>query len=513
MAALVSTRDLALNPAEVEGATRVGENQLPPFVRDTIERTIAHTFKYSDAVPALRAAVAVPERVAGRFDADVDTLVSLGDVAVLSSASVELHVKSGGLDRVDLLLPAGANLLNLVAPSLRTHRVEGGVVEVEFTQEMEGDFRIEATYERLLGEGASEVDAGTLHVRGAEIEQGRIAIEAASVVEIAPLVVEALSPLDLRELPRQLVLRTSHPILHAFRYVRAEPAPRLSLRVSRHETASVQEAVIDRAEHRTLFTKDGLAVTTSRFLVRNTRKQFLRLALPEGSEMWSVFVAGKAEKPAISESAFLVKIVSSADAFPVELVYSTKIPSVGVLGSVSLNLPRPDLLVTQSRWDWYLPEGLDYRRPSTNMSVVLEEDRISGEALAQEIADAKVPEAFRIHVPVAGIHYAFEMLYANHGDVVARVRVPYASGAGVALGQLASLLGVGIVFAALRFGLSKRTRIAAGSLGAVLALAPMAVYGVTLVPALVLAGALAVFSLRNEIRRAFERRRAVEENG
>jgi hypothetical protein len=91
--------------------------------------------------------------------------------------------------------------------------------------------------------------------------------------------------------------------------------------------------------------------------------------------------------------------------------------------------------------------------------------------------------------------------------------VPYASGAGVALGQLASLLGVGIVFAALRFGLSKRTRIAAGSLGAVLALAPMAVYGVTLVPALVLAGALAVFSLRNEIRRAFERRRAVEENG
>jgi hypothetical protein len=513
MAALVPTRELALNPTDIEGATRVGENQLPPFVRDTIDRTIAHTLKYADAPPALRAAVAVPERVAGRFDADVDTLVSLGDVAVLSSASVELHVKSGGLDRVDLLLPAGANLLNLVAPSLRTHRVVDGVVEVEFTQEMEGDFRIEATYERLLGENVSEVDAGTLHVRGAEVEQGRIAIEAASVVEIAPLAVEALSPLDLRELPRQLVLRTSHPILHAFRYVRAEPAPRLSLRISRHETASVQEAVIDRAEHRTLFTRDGLAVTTSRFLVRNRRKQFLRLALPQGSEMWSVFVAGKAEKPAISDSAFLVRIVSSSDAFPVELVYSTKIPSIGVLGSVALRLPRPDLLVTESRWDWYLPEGLDYRRPSTNMSVALENGRISGEALAREIEDAKVPEAFRIHVPVAGIHYAFEMLYANHGDVEARVRVPYASRAGVALGQMASFLGVWIVFAALRFGLARRAKLAAGALGALLTLVPTMVYGISPLPAIVLAAALAVFSLRHEIRRAFERRRSVEENG
>ncbi|MGH9391370.1 MAG: hypothetical protein ACRD1Z_17320, partial [Vicinamibacteria bacterium] len=330
----------------------------------------------------------------------------------MSSASVEIHVKSGGLDRVDLALPAGANLLNLVAPSLRTHRVVDGVVEVEFTQEMEGDFRIEATYERLLGESAAEVDAGTLHVRGAEVEQGRIAVEASSAVEVAPLVVEELSPLDVRELPRQLVLRTSHPILHAFRYVRAEPAPRLSLGVTRHQTASVQEAVIDRAEHRTLFTRDGLAVTTSRFTVRNTRKQFLRLTLPEGSEVWSVFVAGKAETPAIADSAFLIKIVSSSDGFPVELVYSTKIPSIGALGSVSARLPRPDLLVTESRWDWYLPEGLDYRRPSTNMNVVLEEGRISGETLAQEMTAAEVPEAFRIHVPAAGVHFAFDMLYA-----------------------------------------------------------------------------------------------------
>ena len=522
MVALVSTRDRALNPAEVGGATSVGENQLPAFVRDTIERTVAHTFKYSDAPPSMRAAAAAPERTAGRFDAEVDTLVSLGDVAVVSSASIEIHVKSGGLDRLDLALPPGANLLNLVAPSLRTHRVVEGVVEVEFTQEMEGDFRIEATYERLLGENAAEVEAGTLHVRGAEVEQGRVAVEAAAAVEVAPLVVEELSPLDVRELPRQLVLRTTHPILHAFRYVRAEPAPRLSLGVTRHETAAVQEAVIDRAEHRTLFTRDGLAVTTSRFTVRNTRKQFLRLTLPEGSEVWSVFVAGKAEKPALAESAFLIKIVSSSDGFPVELVYSTKIPSIGALGSVSARLPRPDLLVTETRWDWFLPEGLDYRRPATNMNVVLEENRIEGEALAKEMmaatdaSFANLAEPFRIHVPKAGVHFAFEMLYANHGELEARARVPYASRGGVTLGQIASLLGVWIVYVAVRLRLGKRARIAAGSLGVLIALCPVAIYGASPLPALFLASALVGLSLRHELKRAVQRLRAArtaEENG
>jgi hypothetical protein len=538
MVALVSSRDRALTPTEVASATAVGENQLPSFVRDEIKRTIAHTLKYADAPPSIAVTATVPDRAVGRFDADVDTLVTLGDVTLLSSASIEIHVKSGGIDRLELTLPAGANLLQVVAPSLRTHRVTDGVVAIEFTQEMEGDFRIEASYERLLGENETEVEAPTMRVRGADVEQGRIAVEATSALEVAPLAVEALSPLDVRELPRGLVLRTSHPILHAFRYVRAEPAPRLSLAVTRHATAEVQEAVIDRAEHRTLFTKDGLAVTTSTFVVRNTRKQFLRLRLPKGSEIWSVFVAGKAEKPAIAAAtegetpAFLIKIVSSAEGFPVELVYATSVPAIAGLGSLRASLPRPDLLVTQSRFDLYLPEGFDYRRPSTNMNVIIDEGRISGDALAQEMRAAVdavesggVPDPFRILVPSAGIHYAFEMLYANHSGregAEAYVSIPYASRAGALLGQLVSLFGVWVAFVAIRLWVGKderfgnRTTIAAGAFGALLILAAVGVYGVSPVPAFVLAVALAFFSGRQELRRFLERRRpskAAEQNG
>ena len=44
--------------------------------------------------------------------------------------------------------------------------------------------------------------------------------------------------------------------------------------------------------YKTLFTRDGLAVTRAQFDVRNSRRQFLRLSLPDESRIWSVFVNG-----------------------------------------------------------------------------------------------------------------------------------------------------------------------------------------------------------------------------
>src|SRR5881397_1489816 len=158
---------------------------------------------------------------------------------------------------------------------------------------MEGEFRLELTYEKIFverggaasssSEGESQVEVPTPKVRGAEVEQGRIAVEALSAVEVRPAAAEQLTAVDVGELPQQLVLRTSHPILTAYKYLHAEPRHRLTLGLTRHRLAGVQEAAIDRADYRTLCTREGLQVTTAEFTVRNSRKQFLRLRLPRGA--------------------------------------------------------------------------------------------------------------------------------------------------------------------------------------------------------------------------------------
>ena len=84
---------------------------------------------------------------------------------------------------------------------------------------MDGLFRIELNYERIMLDGAAQTTVPRLVVLDADVEHGRIAIEALSVLEVQASRVEQLSSLEINELPRQLVLKTTNPILLAYRYV------------------------------------------------------------------------------------------------------------------------------------------------------------------------------------------------------------------------------------------------------------------------------------------------------
>ena len=142
-----------------------------------------------------------------------------------------------------------------------------------------------------MGDGDPEPRVPTVSVADAEVEHGRIAVEALSAVEVRATAADQLSSLDVNELPQQLVLKTTNPILLAYKYVHAEPPFRLALKITRHQEIDVQVAAIEKAHYSTLYTRDGLAVTKATFIVRNSREQFLKLALPEGSKVTASRVA------------------------------------------------------------------------------------------------------------------------------------------------------------------------------------------------------------------------------
>jgi hypothetical protein len=467
MVALLASKEFTLKPAEDGTLTRVGENQLPAFVREAVDMTIAHTFKYVEAPPALRVQPAVPERREGKFDVQVDTLVSLGDVTLKGSASVAVDVKSGGISELELGLPAGINLLGLSAPSLRAYTTEDGeagrqVVDVQFTQEMDGQFRLEVVYEQILDEGATEVIVPLLAVAGAEVEQGRIGVEALSAVEVQPSSMEHLSTLDTGELPQQLILRTTNPILLSYKYVQANPPARLGLSIARHQEIDVQRATIDQADYRTLVTRDGLAVTTATYTVRNSSQQFLKVTLPRDSEVWSAFVDGRPEKPALvsegkveDERQILVKIINSARGFPVELIYATDIASIGAVGRVRSSLPRPDMVVTRTHWDVFLPADVAFGTPRTNLEVVGVAEAVTAEEMAPATA-TQSGEALRIQVPTSGVRYSFDKLYANRSDEEASFVLPYTSVGGVRMARMMGLAGTVALWVGLLLGLHRR---------------------------------------------------------
>jgi hypothetical protein len=457
MVALLAGPELALEPVGEERLSRVGENQLPAFVREALEMPVAHTYKFTERLPELVVRAVEPEIEQGKFDAQVDTLISIGEVTMRGAATVSVNVKSGAILALRLDLPEDVNLLGVTGPSIRSRdlTVADGTqaIDLEFTQEMDGQFRLEVSYERITGEAAGETPVPTVSVADAEVEHGRIAVEALTAVEVRPARAEQLSTLDVNELPQQLVLKTTNPILLAYKYV--QPPFELTLAIERHREIDVQVAAIDAAAYATLFTRDGLAVTTARFLVRNSRRQFLRLELPPGSEVWSVFADGRAEKPAEagdgeSGDSVLIRMINSADGFPVEVVYATRAEPMAYVGSIEATLPNPDMVVTRTGWKVFLPLGPSYGTPTSNLDLVARGHVVGSAemARARQVAGADATggagfgEPLKIQVPAEGVLFEFQKLYANQSADQPRFALRYASAQGHRAGLAAGALGV-----------------------------------------------------------------------
>ena len=141
-------------------------------------------------------------------------------------------------------------------------------------------------------------------------------------------------------------------------------------------------------------------------------------------------------------------MINSAAGFPVEIVYATPVDSMGFLGALSARLPQPDMVVTHTRWDVFLPAGPRYRTPDSTMDVVVRGRRVNpqtlgGPAMAGRMTgnDAMLGQPLKITVPTQGVHFAFEKLYANQSPEDARFSIKYASVQGNQVGLLASILG------------------------------------------------------------------------
>jgi hypothetical protein len=201
-------------------------------------------------------------------------------------------------------------------------------------------------------------------------------------------------------------------------------------------------------------------------------------------------VADHAEKPAIEEAkdgepTVLIKIVTSSNGFPVELVYETPAAHIGALGRVTGQLPSPDMVVTQSQWDVYLPQGLQYGEPTSNMEQGVPAQAVSAQdmksALASAHDNAALP-ALRIEVPTSGVRYSFNKIYANRSDEAAEFSVPYSSHGGAWLARLLALLGTSLFWLGLLWlqrPLPRQRALASTLSGAALVLAAIGWFGVS----------------------------------
>ncbi len=159
------------------------------------------------------------------------------------------------------------------------------------------------------------------------------------------------------------------------------------------------KATITGSELVTALAWDGAWKTKATYTVRNRGQQFLGLKLPEGSQLMSVFVKGRASRTVTTKlhekTVHLVPLpqTSVVDlSFPVEITLAGQLPTPirqgSSLAAQEVSLPAPDVItraesaefgltVSDTSWRIYTPDKLDVTRVSdrTRSNV----DQLSGD--------------------------------------------------------------------------------------------------------------------------------------
>ncbi|MEZ4382023.1 MAG: hypothetical protein R3A79_11800 [Nannocystaceae bacterium] len=306
-----------------------------------------------------------------RVYSEVYTLVSLGEGLMKTSASVTYTILFAGQSELRLKIPKGMTILSVTGNGIRDWKLEGEELRVVLNYAAEGTYSLGVELEKVIGEGSKKLEAPLIIPQGVERSKGYVGVESRGNFEISAGDVKGATTVDVRALPAAILGITSQPVLLGYKYLGADVDVPLEIAV--HDDIDVLVTILDQIRARTMWTPEGRRITSVKYQIRNNRKQFLRLSLPEGAELWSVSVGGRAVQPAqAGDGRVMIPLLRSQTsggslaAFNVEVVYvesGAKTPDSG-RGTFKASLPRADAPSTYVAWTVYSPMGTKIRKRS-----------------------------------------------------------------------------------------------------------------------------------------------------
>ena len=315
-----------------------------------------------------------------RLYAEVHSLIGVSEGVLMGHSDVNYTIVHQGAEALTVALPADVTLLDVQGSGIREWKVrtedELQIVDVELNFEALGSYRLMLDYEKALAEGGGDFQVPRVDVQDVQRVKGFVGVDALSTLEVNSGDPTGARKIDVRELPAAILGRTDQPVLLGYKYRQADWS--LPINVDQHEEIEVLVTVVDTAEAVSMVTEDGRVMGRSSWYVRNNRRQFLRVQMPEDSEIWSVKVAGKAVKPGVDDNGeVLVPLVrsqasgGSLAAFTVEVVWveDGQAPDDSGKGAVDLNLPQVDVPVTYYRWSVYVPWKAKIKKKSIDSSL------------------------------------------------------------------------------------------------------------------------------------------------
>lgn len=301
------------------------------------------------------------------------TLVSIDEGFIRAVVQLAYEVRHAPVTAFSLSIPEGFDVADCTGASLVGWKLDeaGRILSATVGFDVKGNYALTVVLERSTKQESFSFPLPAVAAQGVERERGFFAVQVTGGVEVTSGdEIKGLQMVDVKELPSGLRGGATNPIVLAYKYLRHPFSA--ELKVVRHKTQPVLSAAIDSANYVVQVTEDGDCVTRAVYTVRNNRKQFLEVTLPEDEKiaLWSSFVADKPVKPSkTKEGKILLPLEKSSyegselQSFTVEIIYYSNLGArLHPMGAVSLNMPELDLPVSKSMLSVYAPGRLKYER-------------------------------------------------------------------------------------------------------------------------------------------------------
>ena len=300
-----------------------------------------------------------------RLRGNLTQILGLGEDSASLTAEVTLEIAQGLAREVEIQVPPQITVNQVLGASVADWESKSGELTVTFLEPVDQSARFVITGEtRLPRDG--QITIPLLKLLNAERISGGAAVEVLGAGEIKDVKTQGFENADASDLG-ELVANRQSPSLAAFRLRPGDAnQPRaLTINVARYDQQAVLLANIEEARYRVLLSKEGKTLVQARYAVRNNQRNFVKIALPAGSTLWSAALSGQPVRPGQAPDGSLLLPLEKSKAagstaddppeFAIEIVYLMPGTTWTDKGKARIALPALDLPVSRTGLQVYYP--------------------------------------------------------------------------------------------------------------------------------------------------------------
>lgn len=289
------------------------------------------------------------------------------EAQVKVAANLQYQIENTGLKSLRVRVPTNAESVRFRGEQVADFLVVPGSVtndmqtwEVKLHRRIIGKYLLQATWQTLVPEAATNVPVRGVECLDANLQRGFVTVQSGGRLQVrAQALPAALQPAEWQAIPRAL-LQDIPDASANFTFRLVEPVFLLALGLERHEATKLLPARVNNVTLTSVISDEGVMLTQVKLELVPGDKRLLNFTLPAEAKFWFAFVNQNGVWPWREQDRILIPLEQQSrtdKATTVELFYSSRI---GAPGGRKLDLsllgPKFDLPLENITWQVYLNE-------------------------------------------------------------------------------------------------------------------------------------------------------------